>query len=121
MAEAVNAAAKRVLTEFTVGSDKFALKQAQSRVTGTLFTLMGYTKVDKLSAGAVELRKDQAVDAGKLVPMVAEGTKGSRRTYTVIYVPTSKLEETVAGAAGKTIGSSITVSSVRGRRRRTFS
>jgi hypothetical protein len=119
MATVVNAKAKKVLAKYTVGTNTFVMKMQKGRTEGTLFALMGLTVVDTIPAGAIELKRDSAVDQGKLVPMVAEVRVGTRTSTKKIYVPTSKLEETVAGAAGKTIGSA-TVLAVRGVRVRVY-
>jgi hypothetical protein len=119
MATVVNAKAKKVLAKYTVGSDTFVLKMQKGRTEGTLFSLMGMTVVDTVPAGAIELRRDSAVDQGKLVPMVAEVRIGTRVSTKKIYIPTSKVEECVAQGGGKTIGSA-TVLRVRGVRTRIY-
>jgi hypothetical protein len=119
MATVVNAKAKKVLAKYTVGTDTFVLKMQKGRTEGTLFGLMGLTVVDTIPAGAIELRRDSAVDQGKMVPMVAEVRVGTRFTTKKIYIPTSKVEECVAQGAGKTIGSAV-VSRIRGVRTRIY-
>jgi hypothetical protein len=119
MATVVNAKAKKVLCKFGDGADTFVVNMQKGRSEGTLFALMGYQVIETIPAGAVQLKRDQAVDQGKLVPMVAECRIGTRTTSKKIYVPTKKLEETVAQGSGKTIGNAI-VLAVRGVRTRIY-
>lgn len=105
MATTTNPNRKRVYAEFTVGTEKFAIKVANSNTKGSLFTTMGFAdKGDKLPAGTIELKREQALDNGLIVAMVAEIKIGTRMTYKRIYVPVGKLEETVKQGPGKTVG-----------------
>jgi hypothetical protein len=115
----VNAKAKKVLAKFGEGADVFVISAQKGRSEGTLFALMGYEVITEIPPGAVQIKRDQGVDQGKLVPMVAEVRVGTRTATKKIYVPTKKLEETVAQGPGKTIGSSI-VLAIRGVRTRIY-
>lgn len=118
MATTTNPNRKRVYAEFTVGTEKYAVKMANSNTKGSLFTTMGFTdKGEKLPAGTIELTRDAALDNGLVVAMIAEVKIGTRTSYKRIYVPAGKLEETVRQGAGKTLGSGsvIRVRSVRVR------
>jgi hypothetical protein len=108
---------KRVHVEFKdKGGKTYSLKMADSNTKGTLFALMGYTdKGDKVSDGATILTRDGALDNGLVVPMIADCKQGSRTTTKKVYIPVTKLEETIQGAAGKTIGA-LNVIKIRGIR-----
>lgn len=113
---------QRVNVEFsTTGSsggaaNVYSCKMANSNTQGTLFTLMGYTdKGDKVTNGAIPITREQALENGLIIRMVADCKRGNRTMTREIYVPTNKLEETIKGAQGKTIGT-LQVLKVRGAR-----
>lgn len=117
----VNPSKKRVNVTWTVGDDKYQSSVSAGFTKGTLFTLMGYTdKGESDEAGAIILDRSDAIANGLLIKMIARCKEGTRRVSRTIYVPTNKIEDTVKGAKGKTIGSA-QVLKVVSPRKRTYS
>ena len=111
---------KRVNVTWQVGVTKYQTSMADSGTKGSLFALMGFTdKGENSDKDAVTLKRADCLENGLLIPLVAECRQGNRTSYKKIYVPTPKVEETIKGGAGKTIGAA-TVQKVRGVKHRVF-
>jgi hypothetical protein len=108
---------KRVNVEFTTtgtGGQTYSTKMANSNTEGTLFALMGYTdKGEKITDGATKASRSDLLQNGLIVPMIAQCSRGTRSVTRKIYVPVSKLEETIKQGPGKTIGT-LKVQKIRG-------
>jgi hypothetical protein len=120
---AVNANLVRVPVKFEAGGKTYILSMPKGRTTGTLFAFMGYTAVGKDAppAGAISISRNDAIESGIVMGLTAEcKAADGRKTYPRILVPTSKVEETIAGGAGKVLGTA-TVSKIRSSKRRTLS
>jgi hypothetical protein len=118
MAATVSPGRRRVNVTWQVGTQKYQTSMADSSTKGSLFALMGFTdKGENSDKDAITLKRTDALENGLLIPLVAECRQGGRSTYKKIYVPTTKVEETIKGAAGKTIGPA-TVQKIRGIKHR---
>ncbi len=111
---------KRVNVTWQVGTQTYQTSLADNSTKGSLFALMGFTdRGQNPVKDALTLKRADCLENGLLIPLVAECRLGGRTTYKKIYVPTPKVEETIKGGAGKTIGSA-TVSKIRGLKHRVF-
>jgi hypothetical protein len=122
-ATAVDPKRVRQNVEFTTsgtGAQTYSISMANSNTQGTLFGLMGFSdKGNKITAGATKISRADALSNGLLIPMTADCIRGNRTVSRKIYVPVAKLEETIKGAPGKTIGT-LQVTKVRGIVHRVF-
>lgn len=120
MAATVSPGKKRVNVSWSVGATKYQTSMADNSTKGSLFALMGFTdKGENTEAGAVIINRATALDNGLLIALVAECKLGNRQTYKKIYVPTTKVEETIKSGIGKTIGTA-TVTKVRSVKHRVY-
>jgi hypothetical protein len=120
MATTVSPGRKRVNVSWKVGATTYQSSMADNSTKGSLFGVMGFTdKGENSEPGAVVISRSTALENGLLIALVAECKTGNRLTYKKIYVPTPKVEETIKGGQGKTIGSA-TVTKIRSVKHRVY-